>query len=112
MWDLTVDRKFAKKEKKKKKMNIFWFERFSDSWFFGRRQIKRTPTKKSHTLMETGNKKERMTQRIEKEFGSIKGGCDCCGREERIPWKKDWGLCRYCAERIEKDRHKENILGV
>ena len=34
--------------------------------------------------------------------------CDCCGKKyTKIPWIKDWGICKECNEEITSIRTKE-----
>ena len=102
-FDLTIDRKFNKNKQAKQKIAEFWFRRyFFKGAFISRRIPPTSPPTKTHTLLETGTKKQRKVQKAEKEFSTPKGGCDCCGRIERIPWKKDFGLCGRCSKRLNR----------
>lgn len=109
-YDLTVDRKFRKIETKKTKTSEFWVKRYFDIIMNGSRRttnllhrtLEHPSFPKSYTLLDTGTKSQRKVKKLEREFGTSKGGCDCCGYIEKIPWKKDFGLCGRCSKRLNR----------
>lgn len=56
-------------------------------------------------LVALGNKEQRAYAINSAYWGTTENKtCDCCGRKYiKIPWKKDWGLCKECDEDMRSD---------
>ena len=57
-------------------------------------------------LVAIGNKQQRAEALLYAYWGTINNQtCDCCGRKyNKIPWKKDWGICKVCEEQHKQIR--------
>lgn len=51
-------------------------------------------------ILALGNKHQRKEAKLTRTWGTADNiTCDCCGKKyTKIPWKKDWGLCKECDE--------------
>jgi hypothetical protein len=87
--DLTENRDFNRFDR--------WGVQSSNKWKIGSQSY-------LGELVITGTKDERNGKRMEMEFCSPNGGCDCCG--SKIPWGMDGGLCNKCAIRMEQEKYK------
>ena len=56
-------------------------------------------------MVALGNKEQRAYAINSAYWGTTENKtCDCCGRKyTKIPWKKDWGLCKECDEDMRPD---------
>lgn len=63
-------------------------------------------------LVALGNKQERLQTIISHSWGTTENKtCDCCGKPfTKIPWIKDYGLCKECNEK--ENSHKEILWNL